>query len=147
MSKTVEQMKERIQQEIDARQKAMVVFEQLPASLIAEAFPQGRWYYDWIGNFEFTLPYSFELINTVKEYMELQNPEWKYQREQQLVWDSSAAAGYFIYYQLGEYPNRITFEFAFRSGEKGTTCILNKIGEKQIPVYEVVCSQQAAAEF
>ncbi len=74
--------------------------------------------------------------------MKDQLPEYKIGRDFQVVWDSGGA-GYFIAYS----NDKLKFDFAFRSSEQGSTCVLNKIGEKSVPVFEVVCGQEAAAEF
>jgi hypothetical protein len=139
-------MIEYINRQIEERQEAIRVFESLPVSYIEECFPQGEWHYDWIGNFEFRMPYAQEWIEIVKQFMVDQLPFWEQGREFQCVWDSSSGAGFFITYHSTE-SRRLKFDFAFRSSVAGSTCVLNKIGEKTVPVFEVVCSQQAADEF
>ena len=141
----IQSVKDSILREIKTRQEALGVFDLLPAHYLQEVFPNGHWRFDWISNFEFVLPYSFQLIETVKQFMTDQMPDWKAGRDFQCIWDGSNAAGYFLSYR-NEALN-IKFDMAFRSSEEGSTCVLNKIGEKTVPIFEVVCSQQAAEEF
>lgn len=121
----------------------------VPVNLIAEMFPQGRWYKNW-GDIVFELPMSFSLIEEFEQAIAMQFPEFEKTRENQFVWDDQARAGRFIHYRksVGKY-DYVEFEVAFRSEVKGSTCILNPIGKamKEVTTYEVVCSEAAASEF
>ncbi len=137
----LQELIEKIEKEIKERHDAIEYAKKLPINELAEAFPAGKWNYDWIGRFEFALPYSFELIEKVKaevvKFAEIRNTTTH-------VW-SDKEAGYFISCKsVGGY-----FEINFRTTREGTTCVLNKIGEEVItkPIYEVICSQAAADEF
>lgn len=147
MKAAAEVLKAQIKSEIREREQLLELVDLLPADYVQEVFPQGSWYKSWIGHFDFRLPYSFELIKQVKEFMALQLPEWKNNYESSHVWDASKEAGYFIDYIHPDPKNRVKFQFEFRSGATGSTCVLNQIGTKQVPIFEVVCSQEAAHEF
>jgi len=119
--------------------------EQFPLELISQAFPDGSWEMHYDGP-AFALPYKFEYVPLIKEFMELQFPNVEFIREQQIVWEQYSQAGYHISYR---WDNDLELEFRLDSTKTGTTCILNKIGETQkvVPIYEVVCSEAAASEF
>lgn len=131
--------------QIEHVEKDEGMFCQIPVGLICEAFPQGEWHNLALGGFEFRLPMSFELIEDVKCFMALQFPEFKFNRQNQHIWESSGDAGIFLNYKKGSWSDDdvVTFDFAFRSSEEGTTCVLNQIGTKEVPVFEVVCGEQA----
>jgi len=143
MNKKVEQSIKDIEEDIERKKNSLEEFKKLPLSLIQDAFPEGHWYYTWIGSFEFIMPYTQASFQVVRDFMKDQLPEYEIGRDFQVVWDNSSGAGYFIAYK----KDSLHFDFAFRSSEQGSTCVLNKIGEKTVPVFEVVCGQEAAAEF
>ena len=109
--------------------------------LLKQAFPEGSWSYSY--DYCFTLPMRFALIDEVKVFMEEQFANIRLKGDRQYVWDDSA--GRFLEY---DYLDK-EIEITFRTTVKGSTCILNKIGEenKVVPIYEVVCSEEAATEF
>ncbi len=139
-------LQDSIKREIATREKQLANLERLPINLISEVFPNCHWSNSWLNSFECTLPFDFSLIATVREFMQMHFPnEWKLKRENQFVWDSSKDAGHFLEYETTEenYWDRVEFQFAFRTGREGTTCVLNEIGKKEVPIYEVICSEQA----
>jgi len=145
MKKQKEQLKKSIQWEIDQRMKMLEKLERVPCGLISQCFPDGTWITYWSQGFEFTLPFNFELIAQVRAFMTEQFPEYKLLRENQFVWDTSKTAGHFLEYETHEEDrtDRTWFQFGFRTDHKGTTCVLNKIGEKTVPIFEVICSEGA----
>jgi hypothetical protein len=141
-----EQLAESIHYEIDARKRLLEKLERIPTGLIAQSFPDGRWTTFWSSGFEFTLPFDFKLIEQARVFMAEQFPGFELVRENRFVWDSSKSAGHFLEYETREQysADRAWFQIAFRTDRKGTTCILNPIGEKTVPVFEVICSEGAA---
>jgi len=132
----------RIAREVEGRKnrmdRALEGLGKVNINLIEEAFPQGSWDFGIFYDIEFRLPFSFELIESFKSFMEMQYPAQKLQREWRHVWDEHKSAGHFLYYD--------GFEVSFRTEREGTTCVLNKIGEtnKVVSIFEVVCSEGAA---
>lgn len=114
--------------------------EALPLGLLAEAFPEGVWEMHYDGP-ALVLPYNFALIPAIKDFMILQYPKVLLAREYPIIWEEHGTAAYIINYIF--LPN-VMLEFRLDSSAKGTTCVLNKIGErtKIIPVYEVTCSDE-----
>lgn len=133
MNAVAELIKAQIRSEIREREQLLELVDLLPADYVQEVFPQGSWNKSWLGGFDFRLPYSFELINQVKEFMALQLPDWKHEYESSHVWDASKEAGYFIDYSHHDPDSKkqVKFQFEFRSGKTGSTCVLNQIGTKQ----------------
>jgi hypothetical protein len=142
MNKKVERTLKILEEDLETRKKNLEKIKKLPLTLIQEAFPEGQWYYTWIGQVEFIMPYTQAKFQVVRDFMKDQLPDYKVGRDFQCIWDSGGA-GYFMAYS----KDGISFDFAFRSNQEGSTCVMNKIGEKTVPVFEVVCSQEAAAEF
>jgi hypothetical protein len=136
-------LKEEIEREIRIRKKLLQTLEELPIDLFCEAFPSGSWGTSWGYDFIFNLPFDFALVDAVKEFMALQFPDHKKVHESRIVWDASKEAGHFLDYEI-EDRRGSRLKFSFRTGKEGTTCVLNKIGEKSTPVYEVVCGEGAA---
>lgn len=114
--------------------------EQLPLELIAQSFPDGSWGMGYDGPI-FVLPYKFEYIPLIKEFMEMQFPDVKFIREQQIIWEQHNQAGYHISYS---WDKQLELEFRLDTKKTGTTCVLHKIGETQkvIPIYEITCSEE-----
>jgi len=142
MNKKVLEAIKQMEEDVESKKRSIEEFKKLPLSLIQDSFPEGHWYYTWIGQVEFVMPYTQASFQVVRDFMKDQLPEYKIGRDFQVVWDSGGA-GYFISYSKDD----LRFDFAFRSSTPGSTCVLNKIGEKSVPVFEVVCGQEAAAEF
>lgn len=117
----------------------------IPIELFYQAFPEVNFSTDSFGSFTFLFPMSFEIIETVQKFISEQFPEWKVWTDNQFVWDESKRGGRFIDYHIGN--SHITVSVDFRSEVTGSTCVLNKIGTKEVPVFEMVCSEQAAEEF
>jgi hypothetical protein len=144
MDKKVKEAIERFEHDIENRKKLLDSFKKLPLNIIQEAFPEGHWYVSWIDQFEFVMPYVQANFQVVKDFMAEQFPDYVKGRDFGTVWDiGGGSAGMFFKYSHDD----IGWDFAFRSGEKGSTCVMNKIGEKSVPIFEVVCGQEAAAEF
>jgi len=138
-----------LKEDIEARERQLKKVERLPIEVLKERFPEGSWSASWGDTFEFCLPYSFALIPEVKSFMRNAAPEFELERENQYVWDRGEAnpsAGFFLEYNTNEdtWRERIHFQIAFRTGREGTTCVLNQIGTKEVPVYEVTCAEGAA---
>ncbi len=132
---------QQIKDEIERRKKgiddAIKKLGDINIDLIAEAFPQGYWFFGVFNDFEFSLPFSFELIESFKAFMEMQYPKCRLKRESRHIWEENNKAGHFLYYD--------GFEVSYRTERTGTTCVLNKIGEtsKTVPIYEVICQDGA----
>lgn len=143
--KAKEYLRRSIQGEIDSRQQQLRALSRLPVNLFCQAFPEGSWSASWGGGFEFTLPFNFVLIEQIKQFVSEQFPEYELKDERRHVWDESKAAGHFLEYSTKEsaWSDRSRFEIAFRTQRAGTTCVLNQIGEKKIPIFEVICSEGA----
>ncbi len=141
-----EQLIESLNCEMEKYQRLLEKVERIPVQLFAEAFPNGRWTNFWGSSFEFALPFDFKLINQVKVFVSMQFPEFVLSRENQFVWDTSKSAGHFLEYETQEdsWRDRVTFQVAFRTEKEGTTCVLNQVGKKEVPVYEVICKDGAS---
>lgn len=140
-----------IQAEIESHVRLLSKLERIPIEQLKDQYPQGTWSTSWGETFEFTLPYSFELIAQVKKFME-SLPQFKFERENQYVWNrdhSGPSAGFFLEYSTGEPTWRecARFQIAFRTGREGTTCVLNQIGTEVVPVFEVTCQEGANESF
>lgn len=137
-----------IQREIKSNQELLKRLEKVPIGLISQAFPQASWWASWGDRIECSLPMSFSLVAEVKEFMAMQFPEFILDDERQHVWDAQKQAGLFLKYSTkNKYGLPETrFEFGFRSERDGSTCVLNKIGEKTVPIFEVTC-KDGAEEF
>lgn len=131
--------------EIEYANKKIALLEKLPIETIADAFGSGNWEQSWGGSFEFCLPYDFSLISKFKKYMEENWPDFRMYGERQFVWDEQKSAGLFLEYETkdGNFYGRTRFSVAFRSSRNGSTCVLNPIGTKEIPVFEVICADGA----
>lgn len=141
----LERLKDSVTREIEALNDKLAALDRLPVNLIAEAFPQGNWTNSYGSRYEFTLPFDFALIKTVKEFMSLQFPDFALKSERQFVWDESKDAGYFMEYSTGEkdWHEAVWFTIGFRISKKGSVCVMNQIGTKQVPVFEVICADGA----
>lgn len=141
----LERLKDSVTWEIEKLNHELADLDRLPVNLIAEAFPQGNWVNAWTGRYEFTLPFDFALIKTVKEFMAMQFPNFILASEHQFVWDESKDAGYFIEYSTGEedWRKAVWFTIGFRISTKGSVCVMNQIGTKEVPVFEVICADGA----
>lgn len=137
-------IKESIELVIESNKEKLRILELIPVESFSQAFPEATFSFSWTSSFEVSLPMRQSLIQEVKEFIKTQFPDWHLSYERQYVWDNSQSAGYFIDYYM---PNRTSFNIAFRSSTAGSTCVLNQIGTKVVPVYEAVCSQEAADEF
>jgi hypothetical protein len=126
------------------------VAQKIPMNLISQAFPEGHWSQRWF-DVDFELPMSFPLIETFMQFMKDQLPEYELRYDNQYVWEESKKAGRFIQYSYFDkaVPESIDLQVSFRSERNGSTCVLNPIGKKtkEITLYEVVCSEDAAKEF
>jgi len=111
--------------------------------LMEQEFPQGSWSVTWLCEAVFALPFDNSLVLAVKEFVATKLPEFEEMRDQQYVWDNSVEAGRFLEWSDGS----LYFEVSFRTSREGSVCVLNQIGTKVVPVYEVVCSQEAADEL
>jgi hypothetical protein len=140
---TKELLIEYIVYEIGKKQKQLSVLERLPINQLSEAFPNGVWTVSWADSFEFTLPLTFSLFDVVKDYMRDQQPDFKMARESQFVWDESQRAGHFLEYEATIDSARVRFQFGFRSHREGAQCVLQQIGTKVVPIFEVVCPEGA----
>ena len=139
--KTRQKLNKEIERQIDKYLEQRKNLADMPIELVEQAFPQGHWQ-DWWGSaYQFVLPLSFQLVEDFKEFCHLQG--WRHTDPHQIVWDSGHA-GVFMYVSLLEEGNLYPqFEVAFRSEKKGSTCVLNVIGTKEVPVYEVTCPEGA----
>jgi hypothetical protein len=143
MNKQKQRMIKEIQEDVDRLTSLLGEMEILPIGLISQAFPLGKWgVKSWGFGFEFTLPLDFALVEEFKTFMSIQFPDYELEREVQHVFDTSKEAGRFLEYRMKRKPFT-KIEAAFRSGKEGSTCVLNKIGEKTMPIYEVICSEGA----
>ena len=129
-----------LQREIENRQKYIEQIEQLPVDLICECFP-GINANMWGNEVDFWFPFDFELIGTVKEFMNT-HTDYKLQKETRHV--DNNASHHLDYRAKG----LIDVSFIFSTTQDGTTCVLNQIGTKtveakEVPIYEVICSEGA----
>ena len=108
----------------------------LPINLFVEAFPAGRWSTNWF-DVVINFPFDFALIEQVKKFIIEQGGVIWY--ENRFVWNDQGKAVHF----LTIFMNGVSFDINFRTENKGSTCVLNKIGEetKVLPIYEVICSE------
>lgn len=141
-----------VMKKIEENKKRLDELELLPIDLLSQAFPEATFGLEWSWYFEMQLPMRQTLIEEVKRFVKEQFPEWEIDNERQIVWDEAKSAGFFIEYLVQKSTKetgwkRLEFHVAFRSSKSGSTCVLNKIGEKTVPVYEAVCSEEAAKEF
>jgi hypothetical protein len=115
----------------------------LPIEQIQDAFPMGEWGEWWTTGYEFALPLSFQLIDEFQEFV--QQSGWAVYNVHNHVWDDSAAAGTFfdVYLNPNEMCGTRYFHVAFRSTKEGSTCVVQQIGTKEVPVYEVTCADGA----
>lgn len=134
-----------VTREIERKTKALKRLEVIPVNELSEQFG-GHWWLDITEKFELSMPYDFAMIGKVKEYMAEKFPDFRISREKQYIWNSpEPAAGYSLEYETTEedWWERTCFDIMFRSGNKGSTCVLNKIGEEVVPVFEVICADGA----
>ena len=96
----------------------------------------------WTNEIDIWLPFDFEMISQVREYMLIQ---WNRANPEENRYFSGSTGVHKLVYRdfLG-----FRFEFLFATNRDGTTCILNKIGEEEIPasmkpIYEVICTKGA----
>lgn len=124
--------KELLAQKIEA-------IESFPLALVAEAFLEGKWEMEYLGP-SFLLPYNFEYIPLIKDFMKDQFPGVEFRREFPIIWEQHSQAAYYLVYSWG----RFDLQFRLDSSRAGTTCVLNKIGEqtKIVPIYEVTCTEE-----
>lgn len=108
--------------------------EKLPIELVLQCFPNGDWQHQYGRTYGFVLPMSFALVEEVKEFCRIQG--YTIRNERTYVWDQQAAAGTFFDAYIDD---RVYIDFQFRSGREGSTCVLQKIGDKSVPIFEVVC--------
>ena len=144
-------LQETIYKEIEKRNRMLEELDFIPVNLIKEAFPDGYWGNSF-GDFEFTMPMSFPVIEQFLEFMKNQFPEIQILSERSYVWGDTnppAAARCFTFKIPRDGEKTIYFNVDFRSNMRGATCVLNPIGKttKEVIEYEVVCSQEAANEF
>lgn len=134
-----------LQRERDTLNEAIASLDRLPIELLGENFPGCTWFRTYGKQFECTLPFDFQLIDKVRKFMQENLPEFQLKRENRYVWDTQKSAGHFLEYETTEdhWSERAMFSIAFRTGHSGTTCVLNQIGTKEVPVYEVICAEGA----
>ena len=115
--------------------------------ILEEKYSDAYWWF-FSSSIYLELPWSFSLIQEAKEFMA--NLGWEFISESDsMPTREGGNASKFIYYKV---PNsKLNVKFEFNSGKKDSTCVLNKIGEKEVteiqPIFEVVCSDEAAEEF
>lgn len=129
-----------MQNRIGRLQERMELAKTIPFDLVKQEFPEGHWWdtsYDW----EFCMPFRFDLIQQAKEFCIDQG--WTVKSERQHVWDDSAKAGHFFDVYIGRPFGEQGFGMAFRTSSEGDSCVLKQIGTKEVPVYEVVCQNGA----
>lgn len=132
-------MKE-LDQEITKIESSREATKKLPLSLFEEAFPQGRWDLRWMGkDFEFTIPFDKSQIPLINEVAK--KAGYHMIRDFQCIWENDKSAGYFMYFSSEDTSS--FFQVGMRSSREGSTCVLNPIGVKEVPIYEVVCSPEA----
>lgn len=110
----------------------------------------------------FTLPYSFELISRVEELMLENDFELMYKTNRNDYTRNDYTNRYYLKYRLkmpdGSYlrykisdgsENCVMVKVGFDLFHSQATCVLNKIGEKQVTeeIFEVICEDGAAEEI
>mgnify|MGYP001316257053 CR=1 FL=1 len=139
LKKTVTDKKE----SLDNAERQYNILSQIKMfTLFKQAFPEGDW--TLCNRYEFKLPMRFSLEKEFAIFMATQYPDWV---PGEMVHYVGLTAMDYIVYRHKELD--ISIEIDFNSTRPGATCVLNKIGEetKIFPIYEVVCSEQAAKEF
>lgn len=142
MSYVPESIEYRIKEMHETEVRLLDLCDLAPLQLIEEMFVEGGWYHMYGSNIEYRLPFVFAYASMIVSVME-HFPEWKLMSDSQFVWDSSGSAGRFFEYRLKGHDYYKRFNICMRSDVEGSTCILNKIGTKEVPVYEITCSEGA----
>lgn len=145
MNPTRAKMIKEMESKISRLQRAVADLDLFPIELITQVFPEAEIQWWWDTDIEITLPMRWSLIEEVKMFMQEQFPSAKLYCDHQVVWDDSKSAGYFLNWHLPtEIPHDyIPIKFGFRSNKSGSTCVLNQIGTKEVPVFEAVCQDGA----
>jgi hypothetical protein len=139
MSDTRKGLAEYNQRQIQKLHEQQERLNRMPIELVEQAFPQGEWQ-DWWGySYEFKLPLDFQLANEFRFFCDLQG--FTYSKSRQHLWDEGGgSAGLFFDVYL---DNKENFSVSMRSEIEGSTCKLQQIGTKEVPVYEVTCPDGA----
>ena len=139
-----------IKDEIAEYKKEISLIEQVPFDRFSEVFPEGKWRSSCRNSLHYDMPYVNKTIHEFELFVATEFPEWK----KSSVWQNvdSNGAVFDLDYRLPAPYQRMCITVRFQSNNSGSTCVLNKIGEKEIPakivpIYEVVCKQEAADEF
>jgi len=144
-----EEIIKNIKEEIAEQEEALKILEHVPFERFAEVFPEGSWS-ESFGNLHYNMPYVNKTIHEFELFVATEFPEWK----KLSIWENVDASGavFDLDYRLPIPYQKMCITVRFLSNNPGSTCVLNKIGEKEIPakivpIYEVVCKQEAADEF
>jgi len=149
-----EEIIKNIKEEIAEQEEALKTLEYVPFERFVEVFPEGSWHKGWRGDcrygFHYNMPYVNKTIHEFELFIATEFPEWKKFN----IWENVDASGavFDLDYHLPIPYQKMCITVRFLSNNPGSTCVLNKIGEKEIPakivpIYEVVCKQEAADEF
>jgi hypothetical protein len=130
-----------LQKAIARKRLAIEQIKHSPVNLIIECFPQARANMFVTSEVDIWLPFDFELIETVKQFIQL-HTSYTLRREYRIV---DQVARHTLRYEA---EGEIRLEFHFSTNEEGTTCVLNQVGTKiieaqEVPVYEVICFKGA----
>ena len=139
-----------IKDEIAEYKKELGLIDQVPFERFSEVFPEGEWYPSCRNSLHYNMPYVNKTIHEFELFVATEFPEWK----KSSVWQNVDKNGaiFDLDYRLPSPYQRMCITVCFQSINPRSTCVLNKIGEKEIPakivpIYEVVCKQEAANEF
>ena len=140
MKNIKKQVERSIEKEIEFKKGEITRVKNSPINLIAECFPQAR-YTKYDNEIDFWLPFQFELIQVVKDFMAM-HTDYRMSSERRDVGENA------IHTVKYSCPGLVRIEFYFSTAEEGTTCVLNQIGTKMIeaheqPIFEVICTKGA----
>jgi len=139
-----------IEEEIEEYENEIKMLKHVPFERFVEVFPEGSWHRSFRYGFHYNMPYVNKTIREFELFVATEFPEWKKSNDWQNV-DSNGAI-FDLDYRLQKPYQKMCITVRFQSNNPGSTCVLNKIGEKEVPakivpIYEVVCKQEAADEF
>jgi len=137
MDNEIERLRQNAKYEIERIERRLATLEKLPIELVKHAFPEGSWSEYFGGDYQFTLPMRFDLVAQFKKFCTAQGFQDKFW--QRFVWDKDNAGDFCDCYVTED----LSFRVAFRSTAKGSTCVIQKIGEELKPIYEAVCADGA----
>jgi hypothetical protein len=131
--------------EIEKYQARLEDLKSIPIEAIEEDLPDVVFDIVWTGyHIRATLPYDFAVRAEARKVMKRLG--WTLLRENQIIWEDSGEAGYFIDFKHPD--THVELDFVFQTTKEGSTCVLHKIGDetKTVPIYEVICAEGAKEE-